>query len=249
MPNELKKIISYENAVSILPDEEYIHTFRVAAFGLCGADWSRAEILDKLAVCHPIHLAFLLYFHFNIFFPKRKLAITPDQMMAIKNLYEPLLPLPPIGCHKILAAQLKMDEWRVHVGIKLVRAQMGLDRWNEDRADKPADYMVAKHAPKTEEAPVDEEAAVETAVEETVAPATEAAKEVISYGFEFLDLKRIEAGTFIDNYQSQKVCEKIGFVKEGVARNGYVRYDGKIFDKLICVAPVYLPRVLFFILF
>ena len=78
-------------------------------------------------------------------FPKRKLAISPDQMMAIKALYEPLLPLPPIGCHKIIAAQLKMDEWRVHVGIKLIRAQLGLDRWNEDRADKPADYMVAKH--------------------------------------------------------------------------------------------------------
>ncbi|MCQ2738960.1 MAG: hypothetical protein MJ237_01895 [bacterium] len=78
-------------------------------------------------------------------FPKRKLAISADQLMAIKSLYEPLLPLPPIGCHKIIAAQLKMDEWRVHVGIKLVRAQLGLDRWNEDRADKPADYMTAKH--------------------------------------------------------------------------------------------------------
>ena len=84
-------------------------------------------------------------------FPKRKLAISPDQMMAIKALYEPLLPLPPIGCHKIIAAQLKMDEWRVHVGIKLIRAQLGLDRWNEDRADKPADYMVAKHTKPTEE--------------------------------------------------------------------------------------------------
>lgn len=83
-------------------------------------------------------------------FPKRKLAISPDQLNAIKMLYEPLLPLPPIGCHKIIAAQLKMDEWRVHVGIKLVRAQLGLDRWNEDRADKPADYMVVKHAPKKE---------------------------------------------------------------------------------------------------
>lgn len=73
-------------------------------------------------------------------FPKRKLAITPDQMMAIKNLYEPLLPLPPIGCHKILAAQLKMDEWRVHVGIGLVRKQMGLDRWNPDREDAPEEF-------------------------------------------------------------------------------------------------------------
>lgn len=70
-------------------------------------------------------------------YPKRKLAVSLDQLSAIKNLYEPLLPLPPIGCHKIIASQLKMDEWRVHVGIGLVRKQMGLDRWNEDRADAP----------------------------------------------------------------------------------------------------------------
>ena len=73
-------------------------------------------------------------------FPKRKLAISPDQLLAIKSLYEPLLPLPPIGCHKIIAAQLKMDEWRVHVGIGLVRKQMGLDRWNEDREDRPEEF-------------------------------------------------------------------------------------------------------------
>lgn len=73
-------------------------------------------------------------------FPKRKLAVSADQLFAIKNLYEPLLPLPPIGCHKILAAQLKMDEWRVHVGIGLVRKQMGLDRWNPDRPDAPAEF-------------------------------------------------------------------------------------------------------------
>ena len=115
-------------------------------------------------------------------FPKRKLAITPDQMTAIKSLYEPLLPLPPIGCHKIIAAQLKMDEWRVHVGIKLVRAQLGLERWNEDRADKPADCMVPKH-PRPEavaevvkeevtlavEAPVEDPAVVAVA-EEPVKP-------------------------------------------------------------------------------
>ena len=80
----------------------------------------------------------------KIQFPKRKLAITPDQMMAIKNLYEPLLPLPPIGCHKILAAQLKMDEWRVHVGIGLVRKQMGLDRWNSEREDCPEEHKIKK---------------------------------------------------------------------------------------------------------
>ncbi len=81
-------------------------------------------------------------------FPKRKLAITPDQMFAIQNLYEPLLPLPPIGCHKIIAAQLKMDEWRVHVGIGLIRAKLGLGRWNEDRPDAPEEF---KNNKKSEE--------------------------------------------------------------------------------------------------
>lgn len=85
-------------------------------------------------------------------FPKRKLAISPDQLFAIKNLYEPLLPLPPIGCHKIIAAQLKMDEWRVHVGIGLIRSQMGLGRWNEDRPDLPEEYkkQIAEDAKKKE---------------------------------------------------------------------------------------------------
>lgn len=75
-------------------------------------------------------------------FPKRKLAVSPDQLTAIKMLYEPLLPLPPIGCHKIIAAQLKIDEWRVHVGIGLIRKQMGLDRWNPERADAPEEFKV-----------------------------------------------------------------------------------------------------------
>ena len=85
-------------------------------------------------------------------FPKRKLAISPDQMFAIQNLYEPLLPLPPIGCHKIIAAQLKMDEWRVHVGIGLIRAKMGLDRWNPDRPDAPEEFKKAAQEAKLKEA-------------------------------------------------------------------------------------------------
>ncbi|MBO6181820.1 hypothetical protein J6O86_09065 [bacterium] len=87
-------------------------------------------------------------------YPKRKLAITPDQLNAIKMLYEPLLPIPPIGCHKIIAAQLKMDEWRVHVGIGLVRAQMGMERWNQDRPDVPEEF---KNQKAQEESPADEE--------------------------------------------------------------------------------------------
>lgn len=110
-------------------------------------------------------------------FPKRKLAITPDQLNAIKMLYEPLLPLPPIGCHKIIAAQLKMDEWRVHVGIGLVRAQMGLERWNQDRPDAPEEFKkqkaeVTEEKPKakrsTKKAEKVEETPVETASSEEI---------------------------------------------------------------------------------
>ena len=112
-------------------------------------------------------------------FPKRKLAITPDQMTAIKSLYEPLLPLPPIGCHKIIAAQLKMDEWRVHVGIKLVRAQLGLERWNEDRADKPADCLLPKHPKPEAVAEVVAEQAVQAEVVAEEATATVAVAEEV----------------------------------------------------------------------
>ena len=70
-------------------------------------------------------------------YPKRKLAVSPDQLLAIENLYKPLLPLPPIGCHKFISKQLKMDEWRVHVGIGIIRKQMSLPRWNVDREDLP----------------------------------------------------------------------------------------------------------------
>ncbi len=89
----------------------------------------------------------------KIQFPKRKLAISPDQLLAIKTLYEPLLPLPPIGCHKIIAIQLKMDEWRVHVGIRLVRSQMGLQRWNQEREDAPAEFKGANGGAASQDAP------------------------------------------------------------------------------------------------
>ena len=82
-------------------------------------------------------------------FPKRKLAVSPDQLIAIENLYTPLLPLPPIGCHKFIAKQLKMDEWRVHVGIGIVRKQMELPRWNPDRDDAPEEFKNQKQQEET----------------------------------------------------------------------------------------------------
>lgn len=42
-----KRYLTCEEAVSLLPDGEYIHTF-VSGGILIGADWSREDILDKL---------------------------------------------------------------------------------------------------------------------------------------------------------------------------------------------------------
>ncbi len=70
-------------------------------------------------------------------YPKRPLAVTPDQLTAVRALYEGFLPLPPIGIHKIISKQLRMDEWRVHVAIGLIRKEMALPRWNEEREDLP----------------------------------------------------------------------------------------------------------------
>ena len=51
-----KRFITYEEAVSLLPDGEYVHTFYNNAFGLVGADWSKDEILDKLRKSEIIEL-------------------------------------------------------------------------------------------------------------------------------------------------------------------------------------------------
>lgn len=103
-------------------------------------------------------------------YPKRKLAISPDQMLAIQSLYEPLLPLPPIGCHKIIAAQLKMDEWRVHVGIGLIRAKLGLDRWNPNRPDAPEEFKVVASDEKEENKEVKEKKTRTKKTEKTEKP-------------------------------------------------------------------------------
>ena len=113
-------------------------------------------------------------------YPKRKFAVTPDQLTAIRNLYEPLLPLPPIGCHKIIASQLKMDEWRVHVGIGLVRKQMGLDRWNEDRKDAPEQIIRPRKGLTPEDKVLADDVRLTGVVKEETPVAVEPSTEVVA---------------------------------------------------------------------
>lgn len=44
----MKYYLSYDEAVSLLPNNEYIHTFYNTPFGLVGADWSKEDIFNKL---------------------------------------------------------------------------------------------------------------------------------------------------------------------------------------------------------
>jgi hypothetical protein len=92
-------------------------------------------------------------------YPKRRLAVTPEQLMAIETLYEPYLPLPPLGIHKIICKQLRMDEWRVHVAIGLIRKNRNMNRWNEDRDDLPPEMKAAQQKSREEREKADQEKA------------------------------------------------------------------------------------------
>lgn len=44
----MKYYLNYDEAISLLPNGEDIHTFYNTSFGLVGADWSKEDILNKL---------------------------------------------------------------------------------------------------------------------------------------------------------------------------------------------------------
>lgn len=61
---------------------------------------------------------------------------------------------------------------------------------------------------------------------------SEAVDEVIEYGFESMNLNRIEACVGPDNIASLSLMKKFGFVKEGYLRQHYMS-DGDIYDSVI----------------
>lgn len=67
--------------------------------------------------------------------------------------------------------------------------------------------------------------------------AGEAGSALVKWGFEDLNLRRIECNTLTGNRQSQRVCEKLGFKYEGIKRKAYQLYDGSIND-LSCYAMI-----------
>ena len=59
---------------------------------------------------------------------------------------------------------------------------------------------------------------------------TEAAKEVIRYGFEKMNLDLISAYCYPFNYRSKNVIKKLGFEYEGTLKLCEKLYNGKVYD-------------------
>ncbi|WP_286966335.1 GNAT family N-acetyltransferase [Flavobacterium sp. UBA4854] len=54
--------------------------------------------------------------------------------------------------------------------------------------------------------------------------------ELLNFGFEQIQFRRIQFSADLENKRSQKAIEKLGAVKEGVFRNNYVDSEGKSKD-------------------
>lgn len=52
-----RRYITAEEAISLLPEGNEIHTFYNVPFGLIGADWDRADIIQKLTEADKIEIA------------------------------------------------------------------------------------------------------------------------------------------------------------------------------------------------
>ena len=53
----MRRFITAEEAVTLLPDSDNIHTFIQTPVALLGAEWSREYIIDKLKTSDKIELA------------------------------------------------------------------------------------------------------------------------------------------------------------------------------------------------
>jgi len=62
---------------------------------------------------------------------------------------------------------------------------------------------------------------------------TEAAKMLIIYAFEILELKRLSYNYFLYNARSKRVCEKLEFQYEGLLRKKFQLFNGEFIDEVV----------------
>jgi hypothetical protein len=66
---------------------------------------------------------------------------TPSDLERVRAAYLPLLPVPPIGVHKRIAAELGLEPHAVYKGIRQIRGQLGLPQFNPP--DQHPEYVQA----------------------------------------------------------------------------------------------------------
>ena len=53
----MKRYITVDEAISLLPDKNEIHTFINSPIALIGADWSREDVIEKLKAVDKIEIS------------------------------------------------------------------------------------------------------------------------------------------------------------------------------------------------
>lgn len=53
----MKRFITTDEAINLLPDKNEIHTFINSSVTLIGADWSREDVIEKLKAADKIEIA------------------------------------------------------------------------------------------------------------------------------------------------------------------------------------------------
>jgi hypothetical protein len=98
-----------------------------------------------------------------------------EEKQKIKAAYEPYLPVPPVGVHRIIADQLDLKPGTVYQAIKTIRAEMNLPPYNDPELHAAEFEEIRRKAREAKEAREAAKAALATAhaSETPAAPAAE----------------------------------------------------------------------------
>jgi predicted nucleic acid-binding Zn-ribbon protein len=94
-----------------------------------------------------------------------------EEKEKIKALYEPMLPVPPVGVHKTIAEQLGLKPGDVYQAIKAIRLEMNLPQYNDPtlHEGEPKQQRQSRPATTTDEPQPEPTQLAETAAAQTAA--------------------------------------------------------------------------------
>lgn len=128
---------------SPLPTPEQIAAIEQRYAELCTPhefDGIRAQIATELDLPRPVVKRVVKAFRERQRLPSwwdlAHHAVQPDDLARIQERYQPLLPLPPVGVHRDIAAELGLHPLTVYGAIGEIRRRLGMARFN-DRDDLP----------------------------------------------------------------------------------------------------------------